>query len=37
MHAIYVVKERFLKAWGQLGKTFTLFDRRYGHPLIMAA
>jgi len=37
MHTIYVVKERFLNAWGQLGKIFTLFGRRYGHPLIMAA
>jgi len=37
MHTIYVVKERFLKAWGQLRKFFTLFDRPYGHPLIMAA
>jgi hypothetical protein len=36
-HAIYVVKERFLKAWGQLRKIFNPFDRRYGHPLIMAA
>jgi len=36
MYAIYVVKERFVKAWGQLRKIFTLFDRRYGHPLIMA-
>jgi hypothetical protein len=37
MHAIYVVKERFLEAWGQLRKIFTLFDRPYGHPLIMTA
>ncbi|MDO8747167.1 MAG: transposase [Thermodesulfovibrionales bacterium] len=37
IHAIYVVKERFSKAWGQLRKIFTLFDRRYGHSLIMAA
>jgi len=36
MHAIYVVKERFLNAWDQLGKIFTLFGRRYGHPLIIA-
>jgi len=36
MYAIYVVKERFLKALGQWIKIFTLFDRRYGHPLIMA-
>ena len=36
MYAFYVVKERFLKAWGQLRNIFTLFDRRYGHPLIMA-
>jgi hypothetical protein len=36
-HAIYVVKEHFLKVWGQLRKMFTLFDRRYGHPLIMIA
>ncbi|MBW1796342.1 MAG: hypothetical protein JRJ38_18315 [Deltaproteobacteria bacterium] len=37
MHAIYVVKERFLNAWGQLRKIFTLFDHHYGHELIMAA
>jgi hypothetical protein len=37
IHAIYIVKERFSKAWGQLRKIFTLFDRRYRHPLIMAA
>jgi hypothetical protein len=36
MYAFYVFKERFLKAWGQSVKIFTLFDRRYGHPLIMA-
>ena len=36
MYAIYVVKERFLKAWGHSTKMFTLFDHRYGHPLIMA-
>jgi len=36
MHAIFVVKERFLKTWGQSAKFFTLFDHRYGHPLIMA-
>jgi len=36
MYAIYVVKERFLKSLGQWIKIFTLFDRRYGHPLIMA-
>ncbi|MFC1863979.1 transposase [Thermodesulfobacteriota bacterium] len=37
MHAIYVVKERFLEAWGQLRNIFILFDRPYGHSLIMAA
>jgi hypothetical protein len=37
MHAIYVVKERFLKTWGQLRKLLIQFDRRYGHPVIMAA
>jgi len=37
MHAIYVVKERFLMARGQMRKIFILFGRRYGHPLIMAA
>jgi len=37
MYAIYVVKERFLKAWGQSTKIFTLFDRCHGHPLIMTA
>jgi len=26
IHAIYVVKEHFLNAWGQLGKLFTPFD-----------
>jgi len=36
IYAMYVVKERFLKALGQWIKIFTLFDRRYGHPLIMA-
>jgi hypothetical protein len=36
MHAIFVVKEHLLMAWGQFGKIFTLFDHRYGHPLIMA-
>jgi hypothetical protein len=37
IHAIYIVKERFSKAWGQLRKIFTLFDRRYEHPLITDA
>ncbi|MBL6967054.1 MAG: transposase [Desulfobacteraceae bacterium] len=37
MRVIYIVKERFLKAWGQVRKLFTLFGRRYGHPLIMAS
>lgn len=37
VHAIYVVKERFSKTWGQLRKIFTLFDRHYEHTLIMAA
>jgi len=36
IHAIFVVKEHFLMAWSQLRNIFTLFDRRYGHPLIMA-
>jgi len=36
IHAIFVVKEHLLMAWGQLRNIFTLFDRRYGHPLIMA-
>lgn len=36
-HANYVVKEHLLKNWGQLRKFFTLFDGRYGHPLIRAA
>ena len=35
-HAIYVVKERFLKALGQLRIIFTLFVDPYRHPLIMA-
>ena len=37
IRAIYVVKEHFSKACGQLRKIFTLFDRHYGRPLIMAA
>jgi len=37
LHAIYVVKERFLKAWDQLRRIFTLFGPRYGHPLIITA
>jgi len=36
IHAIFVVKEHFLMAWSQLRNIFTIFDRRYGHPLIMA-
>jgi hypothetical protein len=36
MYAFYVVKERFLKAWDQLRKMFTLFGHRYGYPLKMA-
>jgi len=36
MYAIYVVKERFLKVWGQLRNTFTLFDHSSGHQVIMA-
>jgi hypothetical protein len=36
IHAIFVVKERFLKIWDHLAKIFTLFDHRYGHPPIMA-
>jgi len=36
IYAILVVKEHFLMAWSQLRNIFTLFDRRYGHPLIMA-
>jgi len=37
LHVIYVVKERFLKAWRQLGNILAPFDRRDGHLLIMAA
>ena len=37
LYAIYIVKERFLKVWGQLRKILTLFDRRYEHPTIMIA
>ena len=37
LYAIYVVKERFLKVWGQLRKIFTLFDCRYEHLTIMTA
>jgi len=33
---IFVVKEHLLMAWSKLKKIFTLFDHRYGHPLIMA-
>jgi hypothetical protein len=36
MYAMYVVKERFLKAWGQSSNIFTLFERSYWHPLIIA-
>jgi len=36
MDTIYVIKERFLKAWGQLKKIFIPFNRCYGHMLIMA-
>jgi len=36
MHAVFVVKEHFVMVWGQLRNIFTLFDLRYGHPLIMA-
>jgi hypothetical protein len=36
IHAVFVVKEHVLMAWGQLRKIFTLFDHRYGHLLIMA-
>ena len=35
-HATDVVKERFLTACEQLRTFFTLFDHRYGHPLITA-
>ena len=37
LHVIYVVKERFLKAWRQLRKIFAPFGRRDGHLLIMPA
>ena len=30
-YAIFVFKERFLKAWGQLRNIFTLFDYSYRH------
>jgi hypothetical protein len=36
IHAVFVVKEHLLMAWGQLRKIFTLFDHGYGHLLIMA-
>jgi len=36
MHAIYVVKERFLKAWSESTTIFTLFQLRSVHSLIMA-
>ena len=32
---IFVVKEHVLMAWSYLKNIFTLFDHRYGHPLIM--
>jgi hypothetical protein len=37
MHAVFVVKEHFLRAWSQLKKIFIPFDRSYGHMLIMTA
>jgi len=37
IHAIYVVKERFSKAWGQLRKIFTLLNPHYKHTIIMDA
>ena len=36
IHAIFVVKEHVLMAWGQLQKIFILFDRSYGRMPIMA-
>jgi len=36
IHAIFVVKEHVLMVWSHVRNIFTLFDRRYGHPLIMA-
>jgi len=35
IYAMYIVKERFLKVWGQSTKIFTLFYCYYRHPLIM--
>jgi hypothetical protein len=35
IHAIFVVKEHLLMAWGQLKKIFIPFDRSYGHMLII--
>jgi hypothetical protein len=37
IHAIFVVKEHFLRAWSQLRKIFILFDCSYGHMLIITA
>ena len=37
MHAIYVVKEHFVMAWGQLKKVFILFCHSYGHSPVMVA
>ena len=37
MHAVFVVKEHFLMAWGQLKKIFILFLRSYKHMPIMNA
>jgi len=36
IHAIFVIKERFVKIWDHSATIFTLFDHRYGHLLIMA-
>ena len=37
MHAIYVIKEHFVMAWGQLKKVFILFCHSYGHSPVMVA
>ncbi len=37
LYAIYVVKERFFNAWGQLKRFFTLFDQCYERELRMIA
>ena len=37
MHAIYVIKEHFVMAWGQLKKVFILLCHSYRHSTVMVA